>query len=209
MVLEPCHPSWFTSTTNLLLNKFTITRAAVDPPKGHPLAAEAGGDAGLTYYRLHGTPHMYYSNYENDFLEALAYRIKPLNNVWVIFDNTALSYAYSNAIRLQTLVGHRRCLGLITDPWAPAPLYLRNARHLTWANSSSIINISYASAKDQKKQGRSVEIAIKRRWRQWGWIVARGIRPEAGQRRVRVPRGPGPRLRRRLTMSRHGDLHCG
>jgi uncharacterized protein YecE (DUF72 family) len=104
IVLEPRHPSWFTSTTDLLLRKFTITRAAVDPPKGHPSASEAGGNAGLAYYRLHGTPRMYYSNYEDDFLEALANRIKSVNNVWVIFDNTALSYAYSNALQLQTLV---------------------------------------------------------------------------------------------------------
>jgi uncharacterized protein YecE (DUF72 family) len=47
----------------------------------------------------------YDSNCEEDFLTALASRIKALDNVWVVFDNTALSHAYSNALRLQTLIG--------------------------------------------------------------------------------------------------------
>lgn len=82
----------------------SITRVAAHPPKGDPVAADPGGDRGLAYYRLHGAPRTYYSNYENDFLIALTSRIKVEDNVWVIFDNTALSYAYSNALRLQTLM---------------------------------------------------------------------------------------------------------
>jgi uncharacterized protein YecE (DUF72 family) len=104
VVLEPRHATWFTASVNMLLKKLRITRVAADPPKGSPVAAEPGGDTGLTYYRLHGAPKTYYSNYEEDCLTALASRIKAQGNIWVVFDNTALSQAYPNALRLQTLI---------------------------------------------------------------------------------------------------------
>jgi uncharacterized protein YecE (DUF72 family) len=58
----------------------------------------------LAYYRLHGTPRTYYSNYDDPFLVNVAATMKALNNAWVIFDNTALSHAYPNALRLQKLI---------------------------------------------------------------------------------------------------------
>ena len=104
VVLEPRHNTWFTASVNEILKNLAITRVAADPPKADPVAAEPGGDTGLAYYRLHGTPNTYYSNYEDDFLTALASRIKLRGNVWVVFDNTALSHAYSNALQLQILI---------------------------------------------------------------------------------------------------------
>jgi uncharacterized protein YecE (DUF72 family) len=104
IVFEPRHATWFTASVDRLLKEKGITRVAADPPKADPAAAEPGGDRGLTYYRLHGAPETYYSNYEEKFLTVLASKIKAQNNVWVIFDNTARSHAYSNAIRLHTLI---------------------------------------------------------------------------------------------------------
>jgi uncharacterized protein YecE (DUF72 family) len=104
VALEPRHATWFTASVNILLKEKEITRVAADPPKGGPAAVEPEGDSGLAYYRLHGAPKTYYSNYEEDFLTALASRIKAKDNVWVVFDNTALFHAYSNALRLQTLI---------------------------------------------------------------------------------------------------------
>jgi uncharacterized protein YecE (DUF72 family) len=104
VALEPRHATWFTASVNMLLKEKEITRVVADPPKGDPAAVEPGGDTGLTYYRLHGARNTYYSSYEEDFLTTLASRIKALDNTWVVFDNTALSHAYSNALRLQTLI---------------------------------------------------------------------------------------------------------
>jgi uncharacterized protein YecE (DUF72 family) len=104
VVLEPRHSTWFTAPVNILLKRLAIARVAADPPKGDPIAATPGGDTRLVYYRLHGSPRIYYSNYEDQFLTAFATRIKSLDNVWIIFDNTALSHAYSNALKLQTLI---------------------------------------------------------------------------------------------------------
>ena len=60
----------------MLLKEKEITRVAADPPKADPAAAEPGGDIGLIYYRLHGAPETYHSNYEENFLAALASKIK-------------------------------------------------------------------------------------------------------------------------------------
>ena len=83
-----------------------IARVAADPPKGAAEAAEPAGDHQLIYYRLHGYPRIYYSSYDDNFLAMLAAKVKEHENAWIIFDNTALSHAYSNATRLKTLIEH-------------------------------------------------------------------------------------------------------
>ncbi len=104
VALEPRHASWFTEEVNDLLRAQGIARVAADPAAGSSAAAEPGGDDRLAYYRLHGSPRTYYSNYEEAFLVGLAGRIRERENAWVIFDNTAASRAYFNAIRLQEML---------------------------------------------------------------------------------------------------------
>lgn len=108
VVLEPRHASWFTAPVNRLLRGFEVARVAADPPKGSPLAARPGGWSSLRYWRLHGAPRTYYSDYSDDFLHefALSLSEQPANEAaetWVIFDNTALGHATANALRLATL----------------------------------------------------------------------------------------------------------
>ncbi len=55
------------------------------------------------YYRLHGSPRMYYSAYSEDFLRELAVKVRAVKagaTVWVIFDNTAAGAAIENALAL-------------------------------------------------------------------------------------------------------------
>ena len=103
-VREPRHSTWFAPAAGTLLARYSIARAAADPPKGAVEAAEPGGDLNLVYYRLHGAPRTYYSSYEDHFLTGLAAQMKPHSNAWVIFDNTALSHACPNALYFQGLV---------------------------------------------------------------------------------------------------------
>jgi uncharacterized protein YecE (DUF72 family) len=111
--LEPRHVTWFTADVDDLLKKYRIARVAADPPKGSPGAGEPGGAMHFAYYRLHGSPRTYYSSYEDPFLSRLAARVKALKNAWIIFDNTALSYAYPNALSFQKLLqGEMRELGI-------------------------------------------------------------------------------------------------
>jgi uncharacterized protein YecE (DUF72 family) len=58
----------------------------------------------LTYYRLHGQPRMYYSEYSDEYLAGLAARLRAQSahaQAWCIFDNTALGHAWSNALELK------------------------------------------------------------------------------------------------------------
>lgn len=103
--LEPRHSSWFHATANGLLQKYKISRVAADPPKGSEGAGEPGGDTELSYYRLHGSPRVYYSKYDDQFLTAMASRVAAHKNSWVIFDNTAVGCAYINALALQAIAG--------------------------------------------------------------------------------------------------------
>jgi uncharacterized protein YecE (DUF72 family) len=112
VALEPRHESWFASGAEKLLVKFEIARVAADPipSKVADVAASLpGGWRGLAYYRLHGSPKIYYSNYEMDRLRALARDLREQAKagriVWCIFDNTALGHATQNAVDLKSMLG--------------------------------------------------------------------------------------------------------
>ena len=106
VVLEPRHASWFSAPVETLLRNFQVARVAADPPKGSELAAQPGGWPGLSYWRLHGSPRTYYSEYDHEWLQGLAKRLRLVeswsgdNEAWVIFDNTALGHAAANAVSL-------------------------------------------------------------------------------------------------------------
>ena len=103
VALEPRHASWFVERADRLLDEFKIARVAADPPRAEG-GGEPGGWPGLAYYRLHGSPRVYYSSYEDDFLFALTDKLKALRRrriaTWCIFDNTALGAATTNALSL-------------------------------------------------------------------------------------------------------------
>jgi uncharacterized protein YecE (DUF72 family) len=110
VVLEPRHPTWFTAPVDRLLRSFEIARVAADPPKGSPLAAQPGGWPGLHYWRLHGSPRTYYSDYEEHWLQTFARNLQSPTNTpsprqtWIIFDNTALGHATANAIAMDNFL---------------------------------------------------------------------------------------------------------
>ena len=96
---EPRHPSWFVPAVDSMLAEIEIARVAADPPRAE-VDAEPGGWPGIAYFRLHGSPRMYFSAYDDAFLNALALRVRRLSRageVWVIFDNTATRAATDNA----------------------------------------------------------------------------------------------------------------
>jgi uncharacterized protein YecE (DUF72 family) len=102
---EPRHPSWFEPQADSLLADRRVARVAADPARV-PAAAQPGGWRGLAYYRLHGSPVMYRSSYDDGRLEAYAQRIAATGvPTWCIFDNTASSAATGDALKLQRLLG--------------------------------------------------------------------------------------------------------
>jgi uncharacterized protein YecE (DUF72 family) len=100
---EPRHPSWFTPDVNDWLAEHRVARVAADPAPVAGAGETAGWD-GLAYYRWHGSPRVYYSDYDAAALAALGGRLEGQRQrgvpVWCIFDNTASGAALGNALAL-------------------------------------------------------------------------------------------------------------
>jgi uncharacterized protein YecE (DUF72 family) len=108
LVVEPRHASWFTDDVALGLSAHRVARVAADPAVV-PAAAEPAGWPDVVYVRLHGSPDIYYSNYDDAYLDGLAKRLVEFatrsREVWCIFDNTARFAATPNAVGLLRRLG--------------------------------------------------------------------------------------------------------
>lgn len=105
LAVEPRHQTWFSSEADDLLKSIRAARVAADPDK--PAGASLpGGDRDMVYYRLHGSPRMYYSRYDTEYLHSLASQLNEskANECWCIFDNTASGAAIHNAAELADMV---------------------------------------------------------------------------------------------------------
>jgi uncharacterized protein YecE (DUF72 family) len=102
---EPRHASWFTAQVDAWMEVRRIARVAADPAR-HPGAGDPGGWRGLGYWRLHGSPRIYFSAYPPEALAALAARLSRVGaqEVWCIFDNTASGAATANALMLRAIL---------------------------------------------------------------------------------------------------------
>ncbi|MEO6277773.1 DUF72 domain-containing protein [Roseateles sp.] len=106
VVCEPRHASWFTPEAEQLMTSCEVARAAVDPAKW-PGADMPGGHPSVFYFRWHGSPRMYWSAYESDWLTERATALKALRKRvprWCVFDNTASGAALGNALELRELL---------------------------------------------------------------------------------------------------------
>jgi uncharacterized protein YecE (DUF72 family) len=113
VVCEPRHQSWFTDTANGLLESLHVGRVAADPALGEG-AGHPGGWTGMlngalpgaAYYRLHGSPRMYWSRYSAQQVSELRAELSRLSSratdAWCIFDNTAGGAAMENALEIRT-----------------------------------------------------------------------------------------------------------
>ncbi|MBZ9709973.1 DUF72 domain-containing protein [Mesorhizobium sp. ESP7-2] len=115
LVCEPRHPNWFEPDAEALLANRRIARVAADPTPV-PAAAAPGGWPGLAYFRWHGAPRVYYSDYDDESLDRFSRQMEEEAasgaEVWGIFDNTAAGHALGNALKVdatmaQTLEGQR------------------------------------------------------------------------------------------------------
>jgi uncharacterized protein YecE (DUF72 family) len=105
LVCEPRHPSWFEPDAERLLIEARVARVAADPARV-PAASEPGGWPGLKYWRLHGSPDMYWSAYGLERLQPLAAELRALDAPgWVFFDNTTSGAAAADALLLRQQLG--------------------------------------------------------------------------------------------------------
>lgn len=98
LVCEPRHPSWAAAGPERLLTQFGVSLVCADPVR---LPRSWSLPGGIRYYRLHGSPRLYWSSYAEGCLQGLAGRIaaerEGYSQVWCIFDNTAGGAAWVNA----------------------------------------------------------------------------------------------------------------
>jgi uncharacterized protein YecE (DUF72 family) len=111
VVLEPRHASWFAPGVDDWLAERRIARVAADPARIAG-AGEPGGWNQLAYYRWHGSPRIYYSDYGAAALKALKRRLEDHRArgfpAWCIFDNTTSGAALGNALTLARSLQHQR-----------------------------------------------------------------------------------------------------
>jgi uncharacterized protein YecE (DUF72 family) len=107
LACEPRHASWFAPAVDALWERHAVARVAADPPPV-PGAAMPGGAGRWHYWRLHGSPRMYYSEYGEARLraiaEALRMHARAGRPAWCVFDNTAHGFSISDAACLQALL---------------------------------------------------------------------------------------------------------
>lgn len=110
VVCEPRHASWFEPAADALLTRHHVGRVAADPAVV-PAAAQPGGWTGIAYYRLHGSPRKYWSDYEPARLSQWAQALRSLprgTGAWCVFDNTASGAATDNALQVADLLRNPR-----------------------------------------------------------------------------------------------------
>jgi uncharacterized protein YecE (DUF72 family) len=103
---EARHASWFTPQGAAVLREEGIACVRAHPA---PIAgADPLGAPEMLYIRLHGAPDIYYSAYDDVFIDAVASRIRDASDrnrvVWCIFDNTARGAAIPNALTLMRML---------------------------------------------------------------------------------------------------------
>ncbi len=107
---EPRHQSWFNEGVDAFLDSKRVARVAADPVRGAN-GERPGGWRDLAYYRLHGSPRVYYSSYDEARLSEIKKGLlrDPANAsaTWCVFDNTASSAATANALDLLEMFGHQ------------------------------------------------------------------------------------------------------
>lgn len=103
LACEPRHETWAGDAAESLLRAHGIARVAADPAR-FPGADRPGGSDRLVYYRLHGSPEIYRSEYPAAYLGRVARELREAAGrgaeTWCIFDNTAAGAAVGNAIAL-------------------------------------------------------------------------------------------------------------
>jgi uncharacterized protein YecE (DUF72 family) len=106
IVVEPRHRSWASHEAHLLLHEMKIGKVHADPERCPDLKPEF--ESPITYYRLHGSPEIYASDYAYHDLQQLGEKVQAEKaggqNSWVIFDNTKFGRATHNALELVNIL---------------------------------------------------------------------------------------------------------
>ncbi|WP_229751357.1 DUF72 domain-containing protein [Undibacterium terreum] len=107
LALEPRHPTWFGPEALEMMHMYQLAPVHADPQPAGMGSADLPEASSIAYHRLHGSPDMYYSAYDGDYLRALHNMLVSQQGqgkqVWCIFDNTAQGAAFWNALLLNSM----------------------------------------------------------------------------------------------------------
>ena len=96
VALEARNLQWMSEESLELMKKYNISKVTADPEK---CLGEVDGS--IQYYRLHGSPLIYKSDYTTEYLNELYKEMKEHDgDVWCIFDNTQYGHATNNAVAI-------------------------------------------------------------------------------------------------------------
>ena len=103
-VIEFRNEGWWRKDVMQLLKKNNIGFCGVSFPK---LPEDAVINTTMPYYRFHGVPKLFYSQYSKAFVKKVYEQLaakKSAKTIYVYFNNTATQAAINNARYLQTLI---------------------------------------------------------------------------------------------------------
>jgi len=103
-VIEFRNEGWWRKDVMQLLKKNNIGFCGVSFPK---LPDDAVINTTMPYYRFHGVPKLFYSQYSKAFVKKIYEQLatkKSSKTIYVYFNNTATQAAINNARYLQTLI---------------------------------------------------------------------------------------------------------
>jgi uncharacterized protein YecE (DUF72 family) len=100
LACEPRHHTWFGRSAHEMFVNVHVARVAADPPRAAD-ASEPGGSEDFHYWRLHGSPRIYYSAYDEARRAVLVETLRSASvPSWCIFDNTAAGAATADALEV-------------------------------------------------------------------------------------------------------------
>lgn len=103
-VIEFRHSSWWQKEIFDLLKQYDIVFSGVSFPGNLPEDLIINHPE-ILYYRLHGKPVLYKSEYSNDFMDALAEKIKNTTQTsFIFFNNTWGTAAIKNSLYLKHIL---------------------------------------------------------------------------------------------------------
>ncbi|MCW3073826.1 MAG: hypothetical protein JWP69_895 [Flaviaesturariibacter sp.] len=108
-VIEFRHESWWRGDVMEALRNKKVSFSGVSFPK--IVHDEVVVTNLTTYYRFHGVPKLFYSEYDESFLANVVEQLKTakeVKNAYLYFNNTASLAALHNAKSVQQLVGRRK-----------------------------------------------------------------------------------------------------
>ena len=99
VAIEARNLTWMCKESRELLNLFNISKVSADPER-----CPFDHDSQIKYYRLHGNPETYKSNYDEEYLNNLYEEMSNAKcDIWCIFDNTVFGHATKNAVMIKDM----------------------------------------------------------------------------------------------------------